>query len=395
MTYQNEFTLSEALLEQLTADGLEALPTLFQVLLNAAMQIERQKHLGAAPHERTEERTGHANGYKDKTLNTRLGQITVAVPQVREVNGQGGGFYPQSIERGTRSERALKLALAEMYVQGVSTRKVAAITEQLCGFAVSSTQVSQAAQQLDQTLEAWRQRPLSTCPYVYLDARYERVRQDGLVQKAAVLIAVGVDEAGKRTVLGVSVALSEHEVHWRTFLQSLVSRGLCGVQLVISDAHEGLKAARLAVFGGVPWQRCQFHLQQNASAYVPKQDMKPQVAADIRAVFTAADRAEAEALLKRAVQKYEKTAPRLAAWLEESLPESLTVLAFPEAHRRLLRTTNGVERVNREIKSRTQVASIFPNEASCLRLVSALLMEISDDWQAGKAYLTFAEQLTK
>ena len=391
MTYQNEFTLSEALLGQLTAEGLEALPTLFQVLLNAAMQIERQKHLGAAPHERTQERTGHANGYKDKTLNTRLGQITVAVPQVREVNGQGGGFYPQSLERGTRSERALKLALAEMYVQGVSTRKVAAITEQLCGFAVSSTQVSQAAKQLDQTLEAWRQRPLSTCPYVYLDARYERVRQEGLVQKAAVLVAVGVDEAGKRTVLGVSVALSEHEVHWRTFLQSLVSRGLCGVRVVVSDAHEGLKAARLAVFGGALWQRCQFHLQQNASAYVPRQEMKPQVAADIRAVFNAQDRAEADALLKRTVQKYAQTAPKLAAWLEESLPEGLTVLAFPEAHRRLLRTTNGVERLNREIKRRTQVASIFPNEASCLRLVSALLMEISDDWQAGKAYLTFRQ----
>ena len=318
MTYQNEFTLSEALLGQLTAEGLEALPTLFQVLLNAAMQIERQKHLGAAPHERTQERTGHANGYKDKTLNTRLGQITVAVPQVREVNGQGGGFYPQSLERGTRSERALKLALAEMYVQGVSTRKVAAITEQLCGFAVSSTQVSQAAKQLDQTLEAWRQRPLSTCPYVYLDARYERVRQEGLVQKAAVLVAVGVDEAGKRTVLGVSVALSEHEVHWRTFLQSLVSRGLCGVRVVVSDAHEGLKAARLAVFGGALWQRCQFHLppikpQQNASAYVPRQDMKPQMAADIRAIFNAQDKAEADALLKRTAQKYAQTAPKLAA----------------------------------------------------------------------------------
>ena len=387
MTYQNDFTLSEALLEQLTASGLDALPTLFQVLLNTAMQIERQKHLGAAPHERTEERTGHANGYKDKTLHTRLGQITVAVPQVREVNGQGGGFYPQSLERGTRSERALKLALAEMYVQGVSTRKVAAITEQLCGFAVSSTQVSQAAQQLDQTLEAWRKRPLSACPYVYLDARYERVRQTGLVQKAAVLVAVGVDEAGKRSVLGVSVALSEHEVHWREFLQSLVARGLCGVRLVISDAHEGLKAARLAVFGGVPWQRCQFHLQQNASAYVPKQDMKAQVAADIRAIFNAQDRAEAEALLKRTVQKYEQTAPKLSAWLDESLPEGLVVFAFPEPHRRLLRTTNGVERVNREVKRRTQVASIFPNEASCLRLVSALLMEISDDWQADKAYL--------
>jgi len=389
MTYQDDFTLSAALLEQLSTQGLGALPDLFPVLLNAAMQIERQKHLGAAPHQRTEERTGHANGFKDKTLNTGIGQITVAVPQVREVNGQGGGFYPQSLERGTRSERALKLALAEMYVQGVSTRKVAAITEKLCGFAVSSTQVSQAAKLLDETLEAWRQRPLSACPYVFLDARYERVRQAGLVQKAAVLIAVGVDAEGKRTVLGVSVALSEHEVHWRTFLQSLVSRGLCGVRLVTSDAHEGLKAARLAVFGGVPWQRCQFHLQQNASAYVPKQDMKPQVAADIRAIFNAPDRAEADALLARTVQKYAQTAPKLAAWLEESLPEGLTVLAFPEAHRRLLRTTNGVERVNREIKRRTQVASIFPNEASCLRLVSALLMETSDDWQAGKAYLTF------
>ena len=386
MTYQNEFTLSEALLGQLSTDGLDALPTLFQVLLNAAMQIERQKHLGAAPHERTEERTGHANGYKDKTLATRIGQITVAVPQVRE-----GGFYPQSLERGTRSERALKLALAEMYVQGVSTRKVAAITEQLCGFAVSSAQVSQAAKELDATLDAWRKRPLPACPYVYLDARYERVRQNGLVHRAAVLIAVGVDESGRRSVLGVSVALSEHEVHWRAFLQSLVARGLCGVRLIVSDAHEGLKAARLAVLGGVPWQRCQFHLQQNASAYVPRQDMKAQAAADIRGVFNAPDRAEADALLKRAVQKYEASAPKLAAWLEENLPEGLAVFGFPEPHRRLLRTTNGVERVNREVKRRTQVASIFPSEASCLRLVSALLMEISDDWQAGKAYLTFSQ----
>ena len=391
MTYQDDSTLSLLLLEELTANGIEALPDLFRVLLNSAMQIERQKHLGAAPNERTDQRTGYANGYKDKTLKTRIGQVTVAVPQVREVNGQGGGFYPQSLERGTRSERALKLALAEMYVQGVSTRKVAAITEQLCGFSVSSGQVSQAAKQLDETLEAWRSRPLSPQPYVYLDARYERVRQNGLVQKAAVLIAIGVDEQGKRSILGVSVALSEHEVHWRTFLQSLVARGLRGVRLVVSDAHEGLKAARLAVFGGVPWQRCQFHLQQNASAYVPKQEMKPQVAADIRAIFGAQDRVAADGLLRAAVQKYETIAPKLSVWLEESLPEGLTVLAFPEPHRRLLRTTNGVERVNREIRRRTQVASIFPNEASCLRLVCALLMEISDDWQSGKAYLTFTE----
>lgn len=386
MTYQSDSTLSLPLLEQLAACGMDALPDLFRVLLNAAMQAERQRYLNAQPHERTEERTGHANGFKDKTLATRLGQITVAVPQVRE-----GGFYPQALERGTRSERALKLALAEMYVQGVSTRKVAAITEQLCGFEVSSGQVSRAAQELDGVLEAWRRRPLSTCPYLLLDARYEKVRQGGIVQDAAVLIAVGVDAQGKRQVLGVSVALSEQEVHWRSFLQSLVSRGLCGVRLIVSDAHEGLKAARLAVFGSTLWQRCQFHLQQNASAYVPRQDMRAAVAADIRAVFNAQDRAEADTLLRRTAQKYKATAPKLAAWLEENLPEGLTVFAFPESHRRLLRTTNGVERVNREVRRRTRVASIFPNEASCLRLVSALLMEISDDWQAGKAYLTFTE----
>ena len=391
MTYQDDSTLSTALLEQLAAQGTDALPELFRILLNAAMQLERQRHLGAAPHERTEQRTGHANGFKDKTLSTRIGQVTVAVPQVRAVDGQGGGFYPQSLERGARSERALKLALAEMYVQGVSTRKVAAITEQLCGFSVSSTQVSQAAQGLDATLQAWRQRPLATFPYLLLDARYEKVRQGGLVRDAAVLIAVGIGTDGKRQVLGVSVALSEQEVHWRQFLQGLVGRGLCGVQLIVSDAHEGLKAARLAVFGGVPWQRCQFHLQQNASAHVPRQDMKAQAAADIRSVFGVQDRTEADALLKRAVQKYEAVAPKLAAWMEQALPEGLTVFAFPEAHRRLLRTTNGVERVNREVKRRTQVVSIFPSEVSCLRLTSAVLMEISDGWQAGKAYLTFVD----
>jgi putative transposase len=196
-------------------------------------------------------------------------------------------------------------------------------------------------------------------------------------------------------VLGVSVALSEHEVHWRTFLQSLVARGLRGVRLVVSDAHEGLKAARLAVFGGVLWQRCQFHLQQNASSYAPRQGMKPYIAADLRTIFSTQTRAEADEILRRTVQKYEASAPKLSSWLEENLPEGLTVFAFPEPHRRLLRTTNGVERVNREIRRRTQVASIFPNEASCERLVSALLMEISDDWQSGKAYLTFTEEQTE
>ena len=387
MTYQNDSTLSEQFLDQLCGSGFDALPELFRILLNSAMQLERQKFLGAAPHERTEDRTGYANGYKDKTLDLRVGRTVVQVPQVRDSK-----FYPQSLEKGTRSERALKLALAEMYIQGVSTRKVAAITQELCGFDVTSTQVSRATAELDAILKEWRERPLGEFAYLYLDARYEKVRQGGVVQSAAVLIAIGVDLEGKRQVLGVSVATSEQEVHWRTFLQSLLARGLCGVRLVVSDAHEGIKAAARAVLGGVPWQRCQFHLQKNASTYVTKQELKAPVAADIRAIFNAQDHSDAEALLKRTVQKYEKIAPKLADWMEQNLPEGLTVFAFPAAHRRLIRTTNGVERVNKELKRRTRVAGIFPNEASCLRLVSALLMEISDDWQSDKAYLTFTNE---
>ena len=209
---------------------------------------------------------------------------------------------------------------------------------------------------------------------------------------AAVLIATGVAVDGKRHILGVSVAASEHEAHWRTFLQSLVARGLCGVTLIVSDAHSGLQAARRAVFGGVPWQRCQFHLQQNAQAYVPRQEMKAEVALAIRAIFNAPNRLEADALLAKTVQQYAKTASKLANWLETTLPDGLTVFAFPEAHRRLIRTTNMVERLNKEIRRRTRVVGIFPNEAACLRLVSALLMEINDDWIAGKTYLTFVTQ---
>lgn len=301
-----------------------------------------------------------------------------------------GDFYPQALTKGLRSERALTLALAEMYVQGVSTRKVARVLQTLCGTEVSSTQVSRAAAQLDETLAAWRSRPLSACPYLILDARYETVRQDGQSRDAAVLVAIGIGEDGKRRILGVSVSVSEHEVHWRTFLQSLVSRGLSGVQLIVSDAHEGLGAARRAVFGGVPWQRCQFHLQQNAQAYVTRQELRSEVAADVRAIFHAPNRAEADTLLSKTVQKYVKTLPKLAQWLQEAVPEGLTVLALPRPHQRLLRTTNMLERVNQEIRRRTRVVGIFPNEAACLRLVSAVLMEISDDWEAGRVYLTFS-----
>ena len=384
MTYRDNCTLPAEFLQGLAEHGLDALPQAITLLLNAAMQAEREKYLGAAPYERNPERRDYANGYKDKTVTSRVGPLQVSVPQVRN-----GDFYPSSLEKGLRSERALKLAVAEMYVQGVSTRRVAAVCEKLCGTEISSSSVSRAAAELDGVLESWRNRPLGCFPYVYLDARYESVRQNGKVEDAAVLVAVGVDETGKRQVLGVSVALSEHEVHWREFLSSLQTRGLKGVRLIVSDDHSGLKAARKAVFGGVPWQRCQFHLQQNAQAYVTTQEMKPVVAQDIRAILTAGDRDEADRLIKRSIEKYHRTMPKLAAWMETALPEGLTVLSFPEPHRRLLRTTNGVERVNKEIKRRTRVAGLFPNEASCLRLVSAILMEISEEWQTGKCYLTF------
>ena len=377
MTHQNNYNLSSELAEQ----GLDAIPELLRVLINNVMQVERSRHIQARDYERTEDRKGHANGYKPKTVKTRMGEITFSVPQVRE-----GGFYPTALEKGLRSERALVATLAEMYVQGVSTRKVKAITEELCGIEVSAMQVSRAAAQLDEVLQEWRERPLGEITYLYVDARYEKVRDAGQVRDAAVLVATGITPEGERQVLGVSVSLSEHETHWKTFLKGLKDRGMNGVKLVTSDDHTGLGAARRAVLGSVPWQRCQFHLQQNAGAYVPKQAMRFEVAADIRSMFNAPDRKTAEEFLQAAIQKYAVSAPRLSAWLEENLSEGFTVFDFPLEHRRSIRTTNSLERINKEIRRRTRVVGVFPNEASCLRLVSALLMEISEEWQIGKRY---------
>ena len=377
MTHQNDYTFSEDLVEK----GLEAVPELMRVLINQAMQVERAKFLHADEYERTEERKGHANGYKPKTVRTRMGEITFSVPQVRE-----GGFYPSALEKGLRSERALTITLAEMYVQGVSTRRVKTITEQLCGVEISATQVSRATAQLDEVLQEWRERPLGEISYLYVDARYEKVREAGQVRDAAVLVASGITPEGERQILGVSVSLSEHEAHWKAFLKSLKDRGLNGMKLVISDDHEGLGAARRAVFGSIPWQRCQFHLQQNAGAYLPKQNMRLEVAADIRSMFNAANKTRAEEMLQEAIQRYAVSAPRLSAWLEDNLSEGFSVFDFPLEHRRTIRTTNSLERINKEIRRRTRVVGVFPNEASCLRLISALLMEISEEWQIGKRY---------
>ena len=372
----------QAVLELLIDHGFEGMAQAMQLLINEAMKLERSQVLGAQPYERTPERRGYANGYKPKTVHSRVGRLELAVPQARGVE-----FYPSALERGTRSERALALAVAEMYLQGVSTRKVTAVMEQLCGREVTSMQVSRAVQALDDELTKWRERPLGEMHYLLLDARYEKVRVGGTVVSCALLVAVGVTPDGHRTILGVSVSLSEAEVHWRDFLAGLQARGLHGVQLITSDDHAGLRAALTARFSGVKWQRCQFHLAKNLFDHLPPNVPQEAASADLRAVFNAPNRAEAERLLSLMVSKYAPSAKKLAAWLEANVPEGLTVFDFPAEHRRRLRTNNGLERLNREIKRRTRVASIFPNEASLLRLATAVLMETDDEWQTEKRYL--------
>ena len=385
MTHQNQSSEVAAVVQLLANEGFEGMANAMQILLNEAMKLERSEYLNAKPYQRTDDRRSYANGFKDKTVNSRLGKLELHVPQTRDSE-----FYPSALERGERSERAFKLAIAEMYVQGVSTRKVAKITEELCGTEVTSMQVSRAAAILDEELEAWRTRPLSQVEYLMLDARYEKVRVAGSVRDCAVLVAIGVLPTGQRSVLGVSVSLSEAEVHWRDFLRSLKTRGMQGMKLVISDAHEGLKAARKAVMPSVPWQRCQFHLMQNAMQHIPKIEMRKQIAQDLRNVFNARDIDDANEELKRFVSLYKDSAPNVVTWAEKNIPEGLTVFQIPKEHRKRMRTTNMLERQNKEIKRRTRVATLFPNEASLLRLVTAVLVELSEEWETSNMrYLVF------
>ena len=384
MTHQMQSIELNAAVQLLAENGFEGMANAVQILLNEAMKLERTEYIGAEPYQRTDQRRSYANGFKPKTVNSRLGKLELKVPQTRD-----GNFYPSALERGERSERALKLAVAEMYVQGVSTRKVAKITAELCGLDVSSTQVSRAAALLDEELEIWRNRPLEQVEYLVVDARYEKVRVAGSVRDCAVLIAIGILPSGHRSVLGVSVSLSEAEVHWREFFVSLKQRGLHGVKLIASDAHEGLKAARQATFAGVPWQRCQFHLAQNAMHHTPQVELRKHVADDIRNIFAAKDIHDATEELTRFVERYQDTAPKLSAWAEANIPEGLAIFGVPNEHRKRMRTTNMLERQNREIKRRTRVATLFPNEASLLRLVTAVLVELSDEWETGMRYLTF------
>lgn len=390
MAYQDEnsSTMTKVLEYLMSGDGLNRVGEMIQMLMNEAMKLERERYLQVGHYQRSEERVDYANGYKPKQFNTRFGKLSLEIPQVRH-----GDFYPSAFERGTRSEIALKLSMAEMYLQGVSTRKVTKIFEELCGFEVSSSQVSEATKHLDVKFKEWRERPLGYIQHLIVDAIYEKIREGGCVSGQAVLIAYGIDKEGKRRILGLSVSTSEAEIHWRTFLQSLLARGLHGVETITSDAHKGLQAAIRGVLPGIQWQRCQFHLQQNAQKYVPRVSMKADVAEKIRQIFNAPDRLEAERRLSQCVSCWLKSAPKLSAWAEEAIPEGLSVMSWEKSKRKKLRTSNLAERMNKEIRRRTKVLGIFPNTEACLRLVTALLMEQDEEWLTGKRYMGSVENM--
>ena len=374
------------LFEVLNGNHSEGIRSLLEGVLNALMKLERENAIQAKPYERSSERQGYSNGFKERMLNTRMGRLELQIPQVR-----GLSFYPQCIERGSRSERALKLAVAEMYLKGVSTRKVEAITQALCGINFTSTQVSRATKELDDEFEIFRNRLLGSFKYLFLDATYLKVRHSGTVINQSILIAYGVNSEGQREIVGASTSLSEAEVHWRTFLESLVKRGLNGLELITSDDHVGLRKARQKVFPSVPWQRCQFHMSQNAQSYAPKKSLKEPIGQAMRDIFNSPDLNNAKQRAEETAINFMKKAPEFSSWLENNIEEGLTCFNFPRSHRIKIRTSNGLERVNREIKRRTRVAVLFPNAEAALRLVTGVLIEIHEDWITDKIYLKMSE----
>jgi transposase-like protein len=370
-------------MQAVLASDEDLLARVLELGLQALMEAERDAYVGAEPFERTGARRTQRNGYKPRILRTRVGSLELRVPQTRD-----GRFYPSLLERYQRSEGALIAALAECYVQGVSTRKVASICEELFGEGLSHETVSRYARKLDAELEPWRTRPLeASYPYLMLDARYEKARVEHRIVDVAVLVAVGVDEEGYRQVLAVDVAHGETKASWSAFLEGLVARGLEGVELVVSDAHPGLADARRRHLPGVPWQRCQRHFLENALERVPKA-LEDELHERLRAIWDEAEGPEeARAGLRVLATDLGAEHPELAEWLEVEGEETLSCFHFPQSHRRRIRTTNGLERVNQELKRRTRVVRIFPDPESCLRLATALLKEYHEDWITGRRYL--------
>lgn len=377
----------ELVQEEVLLDDPDFLKEIVRRVLQQVLQTEMTEHVGAAPHERTENRKGHRNGYKRRTLKTRVGTLELLVPQDRE-----GTFSTQLFSRYQRNEKVLVLALMEMYIEGVSTRKVKDITEDLCGTSFSKSLVSSLAGELDSELNEWRNRPLEAeaYPYVFVDARYEKVRVGSRVVSEGVLIVTAVRDDGLREILGVEVADTESEATYQELFRSLKGRGLRGVELVTSDEHPGLEAAIARHCQGVSWQRCQVHYARNLLRLVSF-GKREELAEGLREVFAAPTRGTALSLADGLAYRWRKSHPKVAEHIEEHVEECLSCLFFPESHRRRIRTTNGLERFNQEIKRRTKVVRIFPNRRACLRLVTALAAEQSEEWLTSRRYLNMEE----
>jgi transposase-like protein len=380
--------LDAGLAQEVLLDDPDFLRRIVQRVVQQMLEAEMTEHIGAAPYERSATRTGQRNGYKPRALRTRVGTLNLLVPQDRE-----GTFSTRLFSRYQRNEKALVLALMEMYLEGVSTRKVKEVTEELCGASFSRSTVSNLAAGLDAELEAWRERRLEAeaYPYLFVDARYEKVRVDHKVVSQGVLVVSAVSDDGMREILGVEVADTESEATYQELFRSLKARGLKGVELVTSDDHEGLKAAIGRHFQGASHQRCQVHYARNLLGMVGANKRK-ELAADLRAIFAAPAREQALGIASAVADRWRgKGYEKIACHLEEHIEECLECLAFPESHRRRIRTTNGLERFNQELKRRTRVVRIFPNRESCLRLVTALAVEQSEEWLTGRRYLDMEE----
>jgi putative transposase len=346
------------------------------------MEAEVTTQIGAGRHEKSAERVTHRNGYRERSWQTRAGEIELAIPRLRS-----GSYFPSFLEPRSRSEKALVAVIQEAYVNGVSTRKVDRLVTQLGLSGISKSAVSRLCSGLDEQVRLFRERPLEGAyPYLWLDAKVERVREPGGVRHKALVVAYGVHETGRREVIGIDVGEAETEAFWREFLRTLRARGLCGVQLCVSDAHEGLKAAIAKVLG-CPWQRCTVHFLRDMLGHCSKAQ-QPMIAAAIRQIFAAEDAAEARERLAGVATALEHTAPKVARLLAGAEDELLAFMAFPAEHWSKLRSTNPLERVNREIGRRSDVVGIYPNDAALVRLAGALLIEQNDEWLVGRRYLS-------
>jgi len=374
--------LDQGEMKSVLREQADFLVPVVQEAVQTILEVEMAECLQAGKHERNEERLGYRSGYYRRRLITRVGTLVLRVPQDR-----AGHFSTQVFEQYQRTEKALVAALAQMYVQGVSTRKVAAITEELCGHEFSASSISTITARLDEQLREFSQRQLEAeFPYLVVDARYERVREGGVIVSRAILVALGIDWEGRRQVLAVEYANRESQSSWRDFLVQLKERGLHGVQFVVSDDHPGLKAALREVLPVAWWQRCYVHFLRNALDYLPRK-ADDDCLQELRWMYERRNVEEARRDLKQWLEKWSAKYPKLCGWVETNIEETWTFYRLPVAHHKHLKSTNLLERFNQEIKRRTLVVRIFPDEASCLRLVRAVAAEQHEEWMEGSRYL--------